>query len=122
MSESWPDGTSLLHVLPSTDPHGEVLIVGTESALRRLRDAVQAALDNEAGLAPGVMTRDGEGYWCAVVRASAADMETVPLHYADGMLFQDRDVPDFALRALRALEQLVAAELARRAQGPPPPD
>ena len=91
----WPAGTRLLHVLGADGPHDEVMIVGTADALRALRDAISRALEVGEGAAKGTLTRDGEGFWPFVVRATEAQMEQVPLHYT-GEPFNGRgEIPDW---------------------------
>lgn len=81
--EPWPPGTRLLHVFGSDHPHDSVVIAGTRDALEQLQQAVAQALDTSRGVTRGVMTRDGEGFWCFVVAATCAEMEEVPFHYQD---------------------------------------
>jgi hypothetical protein len=80
---AWPEGTKLLHVFGADGPHDSVIVVGTDAALRALRDAVDRALTAGRAAARGTLTRDGEGFWAFVIRATEAQMEEVPLHYQD---------------------------------------
>lgn len=60
----------MLHVYGQRAPHDDVLIVGTQEALRHLRDALTRALRDGVEAMPAY-TADGEGYEVAVVRHDA---------------------------------------------------
>ena len=94
-----------LHILPQDGEHGDAFIVGTPSALRFLRNAIDLAL--HAGVAVvegGTVTTDGEGYWLTVHAVAPEMMEGVPLPYAQ---LRDEGVPEwlneFSMKAVKAL-------------------
>ncbi|GIW56221.1 MAG: hypothetical protein KatS3mg082_2625 [Nitrospiraceae bacterium] len=61
---------TLLHIYGQRAHHDDVLIVGTQGALRRLCDALTRALRDGVETMPAY-TADGEGYEVAVVRHDA---------------------------------------------------
>jgi len=50
-----------LHIYGQTYPHDHAFLVGNKEALKALREAIDAALNNQAG-GTTVFATDGEGY------------------------------------------------------------
>lgn len=69
-----------LHVYASEHPHEEAFLTGTPDALRRLRDAIDRALENKRPECAVVYASDGEGH--AVVVQPCEDMTGVVVPYA----------------------------------------
>lgn len=71
-----------VHVYAQSRWHDEAFIVGDVTALTRLRDALNAALEAGRGSAL-VMAADGEGYRLHVVRHETARMDRMRLPYSE---------------------------------------
>ncbi len=71
-----------LHLYGQAWPHETAFIVGDTETLKKLRDAIDAALKHEVGGA-SFYTQDGEGYDVMVVDASKMNTEELHLPYSD---------------------------------------
>ncbi|AAW62215.1 Hypothetical protein GOX2484 [Gluconobacter oxydans 621H] len=99
MSEdwAWPDTANVLHIVAQPMPHDDAYIIGTPEGLKRLRDAIDAALT-----APGhprsasVMCDDGEGYYAVVRCVSGRKMGEAPFGYTDEACKDGRPWPAWA--------------------------
>lgn len=92
--EGWSDAANVLHIIAQPMAHDDAYIIGTQEGLKRLRDAIDAAL-----AAPGhprsasVMCNDGEGYFAAVRCVPGRRMETAPYGYTEDGFKDDRPWP-----------------------------
>lgn len=70
---SGTDPVEILHLYAQNHWHSPAAISGSHEGLRRLRDALDAAMNGGSGRAE-VMTDDGEGYVVAVMREGPQTM------------------------------------------------
>lgn len=91
---AWPDTANVLHIIAQPMAHDNAYIIGTPEGLKRLRDAIDAAL-----AAPGhprcasVMCDDGEGYYAAVRCVPGRRMSEAPYGYTDEAFRNERPWP-----------------------------
>lgn len=69
-----------LHVYPQILPHGDLVIIGNESGLTELLNAVSAALKTGDGVGKP-FTTDGEGYFLIVGKATDENMDEIAMPY-----------------------------------------
>lgn len=73
--------------------HCEASIVGTEAALRSLRDAIDEAIENNASKRT-FMPGDGEGYYVEVVKATEDEVNRLPNQYTSDIANSGDDLDD----------------------------
>lgn len=71
-----------LHIYAATREHDEVNIVGTHEALRKLRDALTAALERNLAKKEGFFANDGEGFWVCIAPVDPGTFDAMAEHYA----------------------------------------
>ncbi|PSR31235.1 MAG: hypothetical protein C7B46_17095 [Sulfobacillus benefaciens] len=74
----FPEDDAILHCYGQRQPHDPVSLIGTPTALRALRQALDAALDGGLGLC-NVWAADGEAYSVLVIPSG----QTLPLPCSD---------------------------------------
>ena len=75
------DDPAVMHVYGQDCEHEEAFIVGNETALRALRDALDAALNGGLGQAT-VFAADGEGYILHVIKHPTQRIDRLQLPYS----------------------------------------
>ncbi len=73
----------LLHIFAQPTQHDEAYIVGNRLGLTRLRDAIDAALEQRGAHDAAVCANDGEGYAAVVVFGEMEQMNTLALPYTE---------------------------------------
>lgn len=91
----------LLHLYAGPSFHMEGYIVGTESGLKKLRDAIDKALQEDqlqnASVTDTIYTKDGEGYNIFIIRQDTDwqqkpwDKIALPYTHEDGLLQNTKD-------------------------------
>jgi len=71
-----------MHIYSAGQWHGECYIVGNTEALKRLRDAIDAALAGHVG-GTHAYAGDGEGFQTIVVKHDSEKWEQLAVHYTD---------------------------------------
>ena len=61
------DDVGYLHIWGQASEHDDATIIGSEKALKALRDAIDAAIERTVAGAGTVFAGDGEGYYVTVV-------------------------------------------------------
>ncbi len=89
---SWPEGTELLHIIGHEYYHDIARIVGTKEALKKLRDAIDKAIE-EGCEAITAMENDGEGYIVCIHAVKANYFDNIPFGYTDPDIIDGRDFP-----------------------------
>ena len=103
----------ILHILPQNSAHGDAFIVGTTTALRYLRAAINTALRHGVAAVEGeTVPTDGEGYWLTVHAVAPEAMSDVPLPYAE--MDDDTAIPGWLYEdSCNAVARLLARRGAR---------
>lgn len=83
MADGFDNDTELLHIFAQPNNHDEAFIVGNRLGLERLRDALNAALEQRGAHSADVFTNDGEGYSAVVVFGEIEQMNALTLPYTE---------------------------------------
>lgn len=87
----------LLHIHAQHAWHGHATIVGNETGLKALREAIDKALQDGLHGAEEFCA-DGEGYFACVIHSE--DMEDVPLGYTYDIAQDNRPYPERIAKAI----------------------
>lgn len=91
--ETKPDEYLPLVVFGQLMWHCEASIVGTEAALKVLRDAIDEAIVNNASKRT-FMPGDGEGYYVEIIKATEDEVNRLPNQYTDENANSGDDLPN----------------------------
>lgn len=86
------DTVPRLHIYAQPAEHAEAYVVGTRTGLLTLRDAIDAALTNDARATAVAecYASDGEGYALRVAAVSQATMPYLAVPYTDNIAAEQR--------------------------------
>lgn len=102
------DQVQWLHLYTGTGWHDDAAICGTRAALEELRNAIDDALRDGAGVAEGFV-KDGEGYFVFVHALSYEEMEALALPYTKDIAREPEDSDAVWPYKLQARPQAQAA-------------
>lgn len=92
MNPSVTGDVGYLHIWGQASEHDDVTIIGSEKALKALRDAIDAAIERTVAGAGTVFAADGEGYYATVICLNAPHVwRRLAVPYTDECSQETRD-------------------------------